>query len=61
MIPNNQPEVMRLAGLGLQFAVTVLAAVFLGRYLDGKFDLSPWLTVLGALLGLFLGLYSFLL
>jgi len=32
-------------GLGLQLAVTVIVMVFLGIWLDGKLNTSPWLTV----------------
>jgi len=34
--------------------------VFLGIWLDGKFDLSPILTITFAFLGVFAGLYNFI-
>lgn len=47
-------------GLGLQLAVTVAAMAFLGIWLDGKFDSSPWLTIFCSFLGVFAGLYNFI-
>lgn len=43
-----------LAGLGVQMVVTVLALLFLGRWLDGRLGTDPWLMLAGALLGLVL-------
>jgi ATP synthase protein I len=47
-------------GLGLQLAITVAAMTFLGVWLDGKFNTSPWLTVICSFLGVFAALYSFI-
>ncbi len=47
-------------GLGFQLAITVAAMTFLGVWLDGKFDSSPWLTVIFSFLGVFAALYSFI-
>ena len=46
-------------GLGLQLAVTVVAMVFVGLWLDGKFDSSPWLTVICSFLGIATALIQF--
>lgn len=47
-------------GLGLQLAATVVAMVFIGVWLDGKFNTTPYLTVVCSLLGIFAALYNFI-
>lgn len=47
-----------LAGLGVEFAVSVAGGCLLGWYLDGRWGTSPWLLITGAALGFGLGLYS---
>jgi ATP synthase protein I len=47
-------------GLGLQLAVTVVAMVFLGIWLDDKFNTSPILTIICSFLGVFAALYNFI-
>jgi len=47
-------------GLGLQLAITVVVMVFLGLWLDGKFDTSPILTIICSALGVFAALYNFI-
>jgi len=47
-------------GLGLQLAITVAVMVFLGLWLDGKFDTSPILTIICSALGVFAALYNFI-
>lgn len=42
-------------GIGLTFAVAILACLFLGRWLDGMLGTYPWLMIIGAALGLTLG------
>jgi ATP synthase protein I len=37
--------------LGIQLAVAVIAFFFVGRWLDGIFGTSPWLMIVGLLLG----------
>jgi F0F1-type ATP synthase assembly protein I len=48
------------ASEGTQIAITLLVGVFVGYKLDARWDTSPWLTLAGSLLGIVLGLYSFL-
>lgn len=43
-----------------QFVGSMLLLTLLGRWADGRFGTSPWLTVVGALLGFGTGLYTFL-
>lgn len=47
-------------GLGLQLALTVVIMVFLGIWLDGKFNTKPILTVICAFLGIIIGMYTFI-
>ena len=47
-------------GLGIQLAATIVICFFIGQWLDGLFNTTPWLMVLGAMLGAGAGLYSFL-
>ncbi len=53
-------EIGPYIGLGLQLAVTVGVMIFIGIWLDGKFDTSPVLTVIFAFLGITVGMYSFI-
>lgn len=45
------PELGRLAGLGVQFAVTVALCAAAGWWADGGLGTSPWLLIAGALIG----------
>lgn len=38
--------------LGLQVAISVAAFFFLGQWLDSKFGTSPWLMIIGAVVGI---------
>lgn len=44
-------DLSRYAGLGIQFAATLLLFVGAGIWLDGKLGTSPWLLIVGVLLG----------
>jgi len=52
-------EAAPFLGLGTTFAVTVLAGVGGGHWLDGRLGTDPMLLVLGGTLGLAAGLYHF--
>ena len=41
----------RVSELGFVIAIPIVGGVFLGRWLDGKFDTNPMLTVIGVVLG----------
>ena len=45
------------AGVGFQFAATIIVFVFLGQWLDRKLG-TGWLTVAGVFLGMTAGIYS---
>ena len=57
---NFYKEIGPYIGLGLQLAVTVTVMVFLGIWLDGKFDTTPVLTIVCAFFGVFAGMYTFI-
>ncbi|MGI9952103.1 AtpZ/AtpI family protein [Moorellaceae bacterium AZ2] len=44
--------------LGITMGVSIFLGLGLGRWLDRRLGTSPWLMVLGALLGVGLGFYS---
>ena len=43
------------SSLGLQVALAIVIGLFLGYYLDRKFETSPWLTLFGLGLGIAAG------
>lgn len=45
-----------LVGIGFQLATSIVFMTLLGRWLDGKFETSPILTVVFLFLGLLAGL-----
>jgi ATP synthase protein I len=53
-------EVGPYLGLGTQLAATIVLMFFLGRWLDGKFDTTPVLTICFSFLGGFAGIYNFI-
>lgn len=46
-------------GIGSTFVAAIALFLFGGWWLDGKLGTSPWLTVVGAFLGIGMGFYSF--
>jgi F0F1-type ATP synthase assembly protein I len=53
---NKEPSsVVREAapylGLGIQLATAVILFYFIGKWADEKFDTSPWLMLLGVMVG----------
>ncbi len=49
---------LSLMGMGGSLAIWVVGGTLLGRWLDGKFETDPLLTVLLLFLGLAIGLYD---
>lgn len=41
-------------------AFTLLLGIFIGYRLDARWDMSPWLTLAGAALGIAVAMYAFL-
>ena len=48
---GSAKDLSRYAGLGIQFAVTLLLFTGAGIWLDAKLGTSPWLLIVGVLLG----------
>ena len=46
------------AGLGFQFAATIVAFMFLGIWLDRRLGISPWGVLIGVFAGAGLGFWS---
>jgi F0F1-type ATP synthase assembly protein I len=53
-------ELAPYLGMGMQLAATVVIMVFLGMWLDEKFNSGPYLTIAFSVLGVFTGLYHFI-
>lgn len=46
--------------IGMTFAITVTALTLVGHWADNRFGTTPWLLLLGAVLGIAIGFYHFL-
>jgi ATP synthase protein I len=46
------------AGVGLQFAASIILFLFLGQWLDRKLGTAPWMLILGVFGGAAAGFYS---
>ena len=57
---SKYQEMGNYLGLGLQLTVTVIVMVFLGIWLDEKFNTNPWLTVICSMFGIFAAMYTFI-
>ena len=64
--PNPLPDEERraeksgagMAGLGLQFSITVVLCAFVGNWIDGRAESAPWGVVIGGAIGFAAGLYA---
>jgi ATP synthase protein I len=61
--PGNKGEsdgfsVSRVAGIGLQFAVSIIVFLYLGQWLDRKLGTAPWFLLVGVFLGAGASFYS---
>jgi F0F1-type ATP synthase assembly protein I len=45
-------------GVGLQFALSIVLFLFVGRWLDEKLGTAPWLLLAGVMVGAAAGFYS---
>lgn len=45
-------ELAYFGSLGLQVALSIFIGYGIGKYLDGKFETGPWLTIIFFLLGI---------
>jgi ATP synthase protein I len=46
------------AGVGFQFAASIVLFLLAGRWLDGQWGTEPWLMILGVFTGASAGFYS---
>ena len=56
--PAGSPQAAEVMGVGLQFAGAILLFLFIGRWLDDRFGTTPWLLILGVMVGAGGGFYS---
>lgn len=56
--PPPHLEAGRVAGVGIQFAMVIVAFLFAGRWLDGRLGTDPWLLIAGVFIGASAGFYS---
>ncbi len=61
--PDRKPDPFIIAfgiygAVGFQLAATVIGGLFAGQWLDKKFGTTPWLTVVGLLIGSAGGFYN---
>lgn len=48
---GSAPSASDFAGIGLQFAGSVLLFGYVGQWLDRRFGTGPWLLIIGVFLG----------
>ncbi|HPI38386.1 MAG TPA: AtpZ/AtpI family protein [Ignavibacteriaceae bacterium] len=51
-------DVAPYLGLGFQLAATIVIMVFIGDWLDKKYETTPVYTIIFAVFGVFAGLYN---
>ena len=56
--PSALARAGALAGLGLQFAVSILLFLYAGQWLDRKLDTTPLCLVIGTFIGAAVGFYA---
>ncbi len=56
---NSGPSPASFAGAGVQFVVSILLFLYIGKWLDAKLGTAPWLLMLGVFVGAGAGFYSF--
>jgi F0F1-type ATP synthase assembly protein I len=55
---NSGVSGAEFAGIGVQFAATILVFVFAGVWLDRRIGASPWFTLIGVFVGATGGFFS---
>ena len=56
--PRERSTAARFAGVGLQFAITILVCLWLGTWLDRQFGTAPVFLYVGVFLGAAAAFYS---
>lgn len=63
-MPNPDKDFIVILGIygaiGFQLAVSVVVGVMVGRWLDTRWETTPWLTIVGMLLGSGAGFWNLL-
>jgi len=58
----NKPTILYAVALygsaGIQLAISVVGGLVLGNYIDGKIGTSPWLAVIGTMVGTIGGIWN---
>lgn len=49
--PDKGPSAGEYAGLGIQFAASIVLFLYLGQWLDRKLGTAPWLLLAGVFVG----------
>lgn len=58
-IVKSDSRVIQYSGLGIQLAAVIIIFLFIGKWLDGKFDTGFLFTLSLTFIGFFGGFYSF--
>lgn len=58
--PNIMQELAPYASLGLQLVLTIIIGAYIGWWLDGKYNTSPWFLITLTFFGAFAGMFSFI-
>lgn len=51
-------EAARVAGVGLQFAASIVIFLLVGQWLDDRLGTEPWLLIVGVMVGAAAGFFS---
>ena len=57
-VGSEGPSAGEFAGVGFQFALSIILFLFAGQWLDKKIGTAPWLLIVGVFSGAGLGFYS---
>jgi F0F1-type ATP synthase assembly protein I len=55
---DEGPSASEFAGVGLQFALSIIVFLYLGQWLDRRLGTAPWFLIGGVFLGAGGGFYS---
>jgi F0F1-type ATP synthase assembly protein I len=55
---SSGPSATEFAGVGLQFAASIIVCLFAGQWLDRKLGTAPWLLIVGVFFGAGAGFHS---
>jgi F0F1-type ATP synthase assembly protein I len=56
--PTSFVNVSAYAGLGVQFVLSILLFLYLGRWVDRKLGTEPWFLIVGVFTGATAGFYA---